>query len=128
MMRFRWHGQVRFLQCLSLIGLSLSVCIGVNGQSTTAAAASSKPPSAGAPVALGASSEKYGDSIISPDDVLEFFVMDVAELPRQYRVSPSGNIDLPLLPNPLPAAGLTPSQLSEAIGKQLRDRGLVTNH
>jgi polysaccharide export outer membrane protein len=53
--------------------------------------------------------------------------MDVAELSRQYRVSPSGNIDLPLLPNPLPAAGLTPSQLSEAIGKQLRDRGLVTN-
>jgi polysaccharide export outer membrane protein len=127
MMRFRWHGQVRFLQCLSVIGLSLSVCTGVNGQSTTAATASSKPPSTGAPVALGGSSEKYGDSIISPDDVLEVYVMDVAELSRQYRVSPSGNIDLPLLPNPLPAAGLTPSQLSEAIGKQLRDRGLVTN-
>jgi polysaccharide export outer membrane protein len=127
MMRFRWHGQVRFLQCLSVIGLSLSVCTGVNGQSTTAATASSKPPSTGAPVALGGSSEKYGDSIISADDVLEVYVMDVAEISRQYRVSPSGNIVLPLLPNPLPAAGLTPSQFSDSLARQLRDRGLVMN-
>src|ERR1019366_7109947 len=77
--------------------------------------------------AVGDSSHGYGDSIISPDDVLEVYVMDVPELSRQYRVSPSGTVDLPLLPNSVPAAGLTPSQLSDAVAKQLRNRGLVTN-
>ncbi len=53
--------------------------------------------------------------------------MDVPELSRQYRVSPSGNVDLPLLQNPVTAAGLTPSQLSDVLAQRLRDEGLVTN-
>jgi len=71
----------------------------------------------------------FGDaeSIISPDDVLEVYVMDVAELSRQYRVSPTGKVVFPLLPDALSAAGLTPAEFSDALGKQLRDRGLVTD-
>lgn len=67
------------------------------------------------------------ESVISPDDVLDVYVMDVAELSRQYRVSPNGTVVLPLLPDSLTAAGLTPSEFSDALGKQLRESGLVTN-
>jgi polysaccharide export outer membrane protein len=74
-------------------------------------------------------SVNFGDaeSIISPDDVLEVYVMDVAELSRQYRVSPTGKVVVPLLPNSLTAAGLTPAEFSDALGKQLSDRGLVSD-
>ena len=126
-MRFRWHGQVRFLQWFSVIGLSLIVCAGTHAQSTTAATSLAKPQSTDIAPAVGDASHGYADSIISADDVLEVYVMDVPELSRQYRVSPSGTVDLPLLPNSVPAAGLTPSQLSDAVAKQLRNRGLVTN-
>jgi len=67
------------------------------------------------------------ESAISPDDVLEVYVMDVAELSRQYRVSPTGKVVFPLLPDALTADGLTPTQFSDALGQQLRERGLVTN-
>jgi polysaccharide export outer membrane protein len=71
--------------------------------------------------------DNSGDSLISPDDVLEVYVLDVPELSRQYRVSPTGKIVVPLLPDALSAAGLTPEQFSDALAKQLRDSGLVTN-
>ena len=41
------------------------------------------------------------DSIITPDDVLDIYVMDVPELSRQYRVAPSGTVALPLLSDPV---------------------------
>jgi len=126
-MQYRWHAPIRFLQWLPVIGLSFALCTSVNAQSTTITSAVSKPQSPGTATAVAGSSEKYADSIISADDVLDVYVMDVAELSRQYRVSPSGNVDLPLLPKPLPAAGLTPSQFSGTLAQQLRDRGLVTN-
>src|SRR5664280_2710096 len=127
MMRFRWHGQVRFLQSLSVIGLSLIVCAGTHAQSTTAATSLAKPQPTDIAPAVGDASHAYADSIISADDVLEVYAMDVPELSRQYRVSPSGTVDLPLLPNPVPAAGLTPSQLSDALAQQLREKRLVTD-
>src|SRR5664280_1906012 len=126
MMRFRRPGHIGFSLWL-LISTLLTACTGVNAQSITTTSALSKPQSPGTATAVAGSSQGYADSIISADDVLEVYVMDVPELSRQYRVSPSGNIDLPLLPSPLQAAGLTPSQLSDALAKQLRERGLVTN-
>ena len=66
------------------------------------------------------------DSVISPDDVLDVYVMDVAELSRQYRVSPTGKVVLPLLPSPVDAAGLTLTEFSNSLSKQLRDNGLVS--
>lgn len=67
------------------------------------------------------------DTVISPDDLLEVYVFDVAEISRQYRVSPSGSITLPLLSGPIAAAGLTPEQLSQAISERLRTAGLVSS-
>jgi polysaccharide export outer membrane protein len=52
--------------------------------------------------------------------------MDVAELSRQYRVSPKGKVVLPLLPEPVDAAGLTLSEFSSVLSQQLHDSGLVT--
>ena len=67
------------------------------------------------------------DSLISPDDVLDVYVMDVGELSRQYRVSPDGNVVLPLLSEPVKAAGLTPTQFSGELSKELRAKGLVSD-
>ena len=45
------------------------------------------------------------DYIISPDDVLIISVYDAPDITGEYRVSPTGQIELPLLPAPIVAAG-----------------------
>jgi polysaccharide biosynthesis/export protein len=82
------------------------------------------PEAAPATTAPKATSEDY---VISPDDQIDIFVMDVAELTRTYRVSPTGMITVPLLTKPIKAAGKTPTQLSQIIADQLREAGMV-NH
>ena len=67
------------------------------------------------------------DSIISPDDVLDIYVMDVPELSRQYRVSPAGTVMLPLLDQPVTAAGMKVTDFSAALARKLRESGLVSN-
>ena len=67
------------------------------------------------------------DYFISPDDELEIFVLDVAELSRTYRVSPTGMISVPLLTKPIKAAGNSPTQLSQIIADQLREAGMVSH-
>lgn len=102
---------------------------------TTLAAAQTQTPTTGTPkAALPAATQPAApaagansDSLISPDDVLDIYVMDVTELSRQYRVGPSGAVVLPLLSAPLQAAGLTPDQFAVAMAKQLREKGLVTD-
>jgi polysaccharide biosynthesis/export protein len=68
-----------------------------------------------------------GDSVISADDVVDVYVMDVPELSRQYRVGPAGKITIPLLPNPISAGGMTLNEFSATLGEQLRKDGLVTD-
>ena len=66
------------------------------------------------------------DYVISPDDLLEISVFDVPEMSRVYRVHPNGSIELPLVHEPIDAAGLTTDQLCAAIGNRLRADGLVS--
>lgn len=86
------------------------------------------PPAsgAGASPAASAASARARDSaemagaaepeyLISPDDVLDVYVLDVPELSRSYEVSSTGKVTLPLLSAPLPAAGLTLNQFSDAV-------------
>jgi polysaccharide export outer membrane protein len=61
------------------------------------------------------------DYIISPDDVLLISVYDAPDITGEYRVSPTGQIELPLLPAPIVAAGLTPAQLSDLISEKYRN-------
>jgi polysaccharide biosynthesis/export protein len=67
------------------------------------------------------------DYVISPDDVLTLYVVDVPEFSRDYRVSPDGKVTLPLLPSSLQAAGQTLNQFSTLVAEQLKSQGLVSN-
>jgi len=67
------------------------------------------------------------DYVIGPDDMLNVYVLDVPELSRDYRVSATGMITLPVLSSPLNAAGLTLSQFSAELSKDLKEQGLVSD-
>jgi polysaccharide export outer membrane protein len=66
------------------------------------------------------------DSIISPDDVLDIYILDVPELSRQYRVSPMGTVQMPLLAHSLLAAGMKLTAFSDEVAKALREGELVS--
>jgi polysaccharide export outer membrane protein len=74
-----------------------------------------------------ASNPSLGDYVVSPEDVLDVNVMDVPEVSRVYRVSSSGFLTLPLLAEPVPAAGETLEQLSRLIAAKFRDAGMLNN-
>jgi len=67
------------------------------------------------------------DYTVSPEDQLDIQVMDVPELSRTYRVSANGFLTLPLLTEPIPAAGETLDQLSHSIATKFRDAGMLNN-
>ncbi|HEV2493651.1 MAG TPA: polysaccharide biosynthesis/export family protein [Terriglobia bacterium] len=67
------------------------------------------------------------EELVSPDDQVDVFVMDVPELSRQYRVTTAGMIEVPLLKKPIDAAGLTPEQLAQTIREKLQAAGMVND-
>ena len=67
------------------------------------------------------------DCIISPDDVLTISVFDAPDVTGEYRVSPTGEIEIPLLSAPIVAAGQTPGQLAELISKKYRASEVYTH-
>jgi polysaccharide biosynthesis/export protein len=81
------------------------------------AAADSKPPQASGERAV--SDQSSYD--IGPGDILTITFANSQELNQKVQVSQSGEIPVPLLSSPLPAAGLTPLELSQRIGKALED-------
>jgi len=70
-----------------------------------------------------ASSDEY---VINPEDVLDVYVYDVPELSREYIVNSAGNVTVPLLPKPVPAAGLSPDQFSRALEQSFRQAGSLS--
>jgi len=67
------------------------------------------------------------DYIIGPDDLMNVYILDVPELSRDYRVTATGTVTLPVLAKPLNAAGLTLSQFSERLSAELKAQGLVSD-
>ncbi len=67
------------------------------------------------------------DYIISPDDVLTITVYDAPDVTGEYRVSPTGQIVIPLLSAPIVAAGRTPAQLSALISERYRQSEIYTH-
>lgn len=67
------------------------------------------------------------DYLVSPEDLLDVQVMDVQEVSRTYRVSSNGFLTLPLLPEPIPAAGNSLNQLSRLIAAKYREAGMLNN-
>ena len=64
---------------------------------------------------------------INPDDLLLIQVFDVPEVSREYRVSATGTITLPLLANQVTAASLTPDELAHVIAEKYRTAGILNN-
>ena len=87
----------------------------VVGQSSTASSSSS------------ASATIPDDYLVGEDDVLNVYIVDVPEFSRQYRVSSGGTVTVPMLPQPISAAGLTLVQFSDRIAQELKATGLVSN-
>ncbi len=114
--------RVRYVWIFALLAtLSFGVATAQTAEHHSAATDSHTTSLSSAPLVSSDS-----DSIITPDDVLDIYVMDVPELSRQYRVAPSGTVALPLLSDALKAGGLTTSEFSDALAKDLHDSGLVT--
>jgi len=64
-------------------------------------------------------SELYGGYIISPGDILNIHVADEDDITGIYQVTQDGKITLPLLSDPINAAGVTTFYLSNQISDQL---------
>jgi polysaccharide export outer membrane protein len=65
--------------------------------------------------------------LISADDVLKVFILDVPELSGEYRVGGNGKVTLPVLTEPVVADGLTLNQFSESLANKLKAAGLVSD-
>jgi len=76
------------------------------------------------PAAAGSGSAAR-DYVIGPGDLLEITVYDAPDLSRSVRVSSSGAILLPLLPEPLRADGLTPEELAADIAREFEQRQIL---
>ena len=67
------------------------------------------------------------DPPLGAGDLIHVDVFDVPELSRDARVTDSGVISFPLVPEPIPAAGLTTFQLEQKIEQVLSADGLVSH-
>jgi polysaccharide biosynthesis/export protein len=65
--------------------------------------------------------------VISADDLLDVYIIDVPDLSRTYRVSQSGQLAFPLLPKPLNAAGMTLDEFALLLTTQLKSSGTLTD-
>lgn len=116
---------------------SLLVATGFAQQSAPALpdAASAPAKEASAPAneqsdaakAAPATSAAPEDYLITAEDLLNVFIIDVPELSREYRVSQTGSLSFPLLKQPLQAEGLTVSQFTSELATALRANGLVSD-
>ncbi|MFZ0963041.1 MAG: polysaccharide biosynthesis/export family protein [Terriglobia bacterium] len=87
------------------------------------------PPSevASATTPSAASALALPECIISPDDVLTINIYDAPDVTGEYRVSPTGRIEIPLLAAPILAAGRTPAELAELISERYRQAEIYTH-
>lgn len=92
------------------------------GQST--GATPNATVAAPAPAISPAASSDY---VVTAEDLLDLYVMDVPELSRTYRVSAEGLLTLPLLPEPIHASGQSLDQLSHLIAAKFREAGMLND-
>lgn len=67
------------------------------------------------------------DPPVGPGDLIHIDVFDIPELSHDLRVSNSGVISFPLVPDPIVVAGLTPFQLERHLEQILSADGLVAH-
>ena len=71
--------------------------------------------------------ERPAEVPIGSGDLLHVDVFDVPELSRDVRVSDTGEISYPLIPEKIVVAGLTPFELEAKMEKTLIENGLVSH-
>ena len=129
--RFRKPWGIARMTCLGLfVGVAFGCVRGLaqeppvtNGVESVRAAKEATAPVTGA----GHVSREKLDYTVSPEDTLEVLIMDVPEVSRAYRVGNNGLLSMPLLPEPIQAAGLTLDQLSHVIATKFREAGMLNN-
>src|ERR1700679_4339241 len=78
-----------------------------------------EPVSPATPVAIGGSNLPFQP--IGASDLVRLTVDDSPELSQTFRVDQHGNLNLPLLNKPIPAAGLMPDMLRDKIAAALEE-------
>ena len=117
-------GRQSWAATASLLLLGAMLTAGTGRGWCQQATASAVPPVNTEDTNVTAAAEGYH---VSPEDLLDVNVMDVPEVTRIYRVSSNGMLTLPLLPEPVPAGGLTLDQLARTIAGKFRDAGMLSN-
>jgi polysaccharide export outer membrane protein len=112
-----------------LLGILL---VGLFGLFLVPGVPAAAPQQTSAPTATGAvaadlSARQGEDTLISPYDLLFIQVFDVEQMTREYRVNGNGAVDFPLLPDPVPVAGLTPQQAAKAISQRCIAAGVLSH-
>jgi len=77
------------------------------------------------PLPASSAAAKTEDYTIGPGDVLSLKVQDMPELAGKYRVTRSGYLVVPGLPDPVKAEGLTTIQLSRDVAAALKSAQLL---
>src|ERR1700761_7320105 len=81
--------------------------------------------SPGTPVTIGGSNLPFQP--IGASDLIRLTVDDSPELSQTFRVDQQGDLNLPLLNQPIPASGLMPNALRDEIVAALKARHLLVN-
>lgn len=114
--------------CVSLILLSAGLPKFALGQTRITTVKEQNPAAARGRQSAGPKVDSGSHGyVIDAGDLLYVYVLDVAQLSRDYRVSPGGTIAIPLLSSPVTAEGLTLNQLAVAISQKLISAGLVSH-
>lgn len=67
------------------------------------------------------------DYVIGPGDLLSIVVYDAPDLSREVRVSATGTILVPLLPEPIRADGITSEELAATLAREFAQRQILRN-
>ena len=83
------------------------------------------PPNPPAQAPNTAPPPTYSGYMVGVGDVLQIRVVDEDDVSGQYQVNPDGNIQLPLLPKPIHAAGESTFELSREVSDALKSQGIL---
>ena len=117
------HGKSLVAACLLLS----AACSSLAAQTSSTTSSSSEALSRFNSPSQFASSVTLPEYIISPDDVLSINVYDAPDISGEYRVGPTGQLELPLLTEAVEAAGLTPAQLSGLLVKKYGEEEIFSH-
>ena len=108
---------------LAIVTVSVLISIATTAQRLSSPQAGQVSP--GTPVAIGGSNLPFQP--IGASDLVRLTVDDSPELSQTFRVDQQGNLDLPLINQPIHAAGLMPNALRDQIAATLKTRHLLVN-